>query len=146
VATAKQRHCIDCRDEGITTKRKAPYPGPRCASHNRAKRTQRRSTSWEKRIEAAYSLTAAEYWLIHEHQGGVCYMCRRAKGTGAKRLSVDHDHKTGIVRGLLCSPCNRGVLGHLRDDPEAFQRGIDYLNNPPAVQAIGIRIAPNKES
>lgn len=41
--------------------------------------------------------------------------------------------------------CNKGVLGHLRDSIEAFQRAIDYLDNPPAVRAIGIRIAPGTE-
>lgn len=91
-----------------------------------------------------YGLTADQYWAIHAFQGGYCYICRRANGLGEKRLSVDHDHKTGIVRGLLCLKCNREILGHLRDDPEAFQRAIDYLDDPPAVQAIGKRFVPDR--
>jgi hypothetical protein len=48
-----------------------------------------------------------------------------------------------VVRGLLCSTCNSRVLGHLRDSTEALERAIDYLHNPPAVQAIGRRITPD---
>lgn len=90
---------------------------------------------------ATYGITADEYWAIHEFQGGCCYICQRATGA-RKRLSVDHDHKTGIVRGLLCTPCNRNVLGHLRDCVMALARAIIYLLFPPAVEVIGERVAP----
>ncbi|AEJ92055.1 endonuclease VII [Mycobacterium phage Heathen] len=137
----KRKPCIDCTAEGLVNRRKAPHPGPRCATHHRAKRAQRKTVTQEQRWMDVYNITAEEYWAIYEFQGGRCYGCRRANGK-RKRLSVDHDHETGIVRGLLCTACNRNVLGHLRDDPEAFQRFIDYLDNPPAVQVIGIRKVP----
>ena len=66
---------------------------------------------------------------------------QRANGK-YKRLSVDHDHKTGIIRGLLCTMCNKYTLGWARDCIEFFKRAIAYLTNPPAVQVIGERIAP----
>lgn len=135
--------CKDCRSEGITTKRKAPHQGPRCVSHHRERRAALREAAWEKRLIATYGITAAEYWQIYEQQNGVCYICERATGTGRRRLSVDHCHKTGVVRGLLCSADNKSVLGHLRDSEEALQRAIDYLRSPPAVRAIGKRITPD---
>ena len=138
----RRKPCIDCVDEGILTKRKAPHPGPRCATHHRAKRRSRSAVTWEARIVETYGITAIQYWMIYDFQGGLCYICRRANGK-RKRLSVDHDHKTGIVRGLLCTACNRNVLGHLRDDPDAAQRIIDYLRTPPAVQVIGVVITPD---
>jgi len=139
----KRKRCIDCVDEGISTARKAPHPGPRCATHHRAKRVKRNSATREQRWQQVYSISAKEYWSIWDYQGGCCYICRRAKGTGKRRLSVDHCHETGIVRGLLCQPCNRNVLGHARDDTEFFERCIDYLTNPPAVDIIGERIVPD---
>lgn len=140
--TAKRKPCVDCTDEGITTKRKAPHPGPRCATHHRAKRRVRTAATWAQRIWETYGITEEEYWLIYEYQGGKCHICQRATGA-RKRLSVDHCHATGTVRGLLCTACNRNVLGHLRDDPMALQRAAGYLIDPPAVRVIGLRITPD---
>ncbi|GAB4584441.1 hypothetical protein Ntsu_22730 [Nocardia sp. IFM 10818] len=137
----KPKVCVDCVKEEITTKRKAPHPGPRCATHHRKKRTIRRDYSHEKHIGETYGITKEEYWAIYEAQGRKCAICRRATGV-RKKLSVDHDHATGMVRGLLCTMCNRNVLGHLRDEPEAFDRGKRYLSHPPAVEVIGCRIVP----
>lgn len=138
--------CKDCVAEGITTKRKLattrggkPVPGPRCASHHRDRRSKTRDMSWERRLIAVYGITAAMYWAIYKFQGGVCYICRRAKGSARKKLSVDHCHKTGYVRGLLCGPCNRDVLGHLRDDREALIRAVAYLDWFPAFQ-VGVKV------
>lgn len=138
----KRKRCIDCVDEGITTSRKAPHPGPRCATHHRAKRAKRNNATREQRWMQIYNISAEEYWLIWDEQNGRCYICERATGTGRKRLSVDHCHETNLIRGLLCLRCNRDILGHARDDTEFFERAIDYLLNPPAVRAIGERYAP----
>lgn len=138
----KRKPCIDCTAEGLTNRRKAPYPGPRCATHHRAKRAMRNSATREQRWLQVYNISADDYWAIWEYQGGCCYICQRAKGLGRRRLSVDHCHETGVVRGLLCQPCNRDVLGHSRDEVEFFERCIEYLTNPPAVDIIGERIVP----
>lgn len=69
------------------------------------------------------------------YQGGKCFICQRATGK-RRRLAVDHDHKTGRVRGLLCNPCNRDVLGHLRDSVAALERAVTYLKHPPADQVL----------
>lgn len=141
--------CIDCTAEGITTKRKPaltrggkPVPGNRCVTHQRARKSKTRDSAWERRLMATYGITADEYWAIYRAQGGRCYICRRANGTGARKLSVDHDHKTGFVRGLLCGPDNRDVIGHSREEIEFFERCIEYLTNPPAFAVIGHRVAP----
>ncbi len=144
-----RKGCIDCLTEGITTKRKPvvvrgkTVPGSRCSTHWRARKTVTKDTAWERRLIAVYNLTADEYWAVYKAQGGVCYLCRRATGTGRRRLCVDHCHKTGKIRGLVCSHDNAKVLGHARDDIEYFERCIAYLKNPPAVAVIGIRITPD---
>ena len=139
---ARRKPCIDCLDEGIDTKRKAPHPGPRCATHHRIKRRARSTNTWSAHIWETYGITEEEYWEIYEHQDSHCFICRRANGK-RKRLSVDHCHATGAVRGLLCTACNRNVLGHLRDSPESLERAAEYLRTPPAVQVIGLRITPD---
>jgi hypothetical protein len=61
-------------------------------------------------------------------QNGVCAICKLSvKGTKHSRLCFDHDHKTGVVRGLLCWPCNC-ALGLLEDSTEAIQGMLDYIN------------------
>jgi hypothetical protein len=76
-------------------------------------------------LKVAYGITRAEYDLIAERQGGLCAICRQPSN-GGRRLAVDHDHRTGAVRGLLCMNCNR-MLGQGGDDPERLRQAIAYL-------------------
>lgn len=119
-----------------------PAPGPRCYTHYIAYRDATRVRNHGRRVASIYGITIEFYWELYEFQGGKCYICERAYGK-TKRLAVDHDHSctTGhdkevacqeCVRGLLCTMCNRKIVGHLRDDPAAFRRGAEYLENPPA--------------
>lgn len=128
---APVKRCKDCAAEGITTARNAPHPGPRCQTHHRARRKATRKQAADRRVEAVYGITGAEYEAIYRAQGGRCYICRRATGK-VKRLAVDHNHRTGEVRGLLCGPCNHGVVGHLRENRASIRRLYQYLTNPPA--------------
>lgn len=137
------KRCKDCEEEGVTTKRIAKFPGPRCATHHRNRKRKNRTYSHSRHVEDTYSITYDEYWQIYQAQGGRCYICRRATGE-RRKLAVDHDHACcdgptscgKCVRGLLCRTCNKYVLGHLRDDTETLARAIEYLNNPPAKAVI----------
>lgn len=79
-------------------------------------------------------LTYAEYLEMLEAQNGVCAICKNPeRGTRlgrTKELSVDHDHRTLAIRGLLCSACNTG-LGLFRDSVEALRAAIRYLETTP---------------
>lgn len=132
-----------CKDCGpYAHPRPTPYPGPRCATHHRERKRATRAAAHEARVERVYGLKPGQYEAINEVQDGCCYICQRATGK-SKKLSVDHDHKTGYVRGLLCTTCNN-MLGHARDDKEFFVRAIDYLKKPPAVVA-GVWARPEDE-
>jgi hypothetical protein len=64
--------------------------------------------------------------LINDHSG-LCDICGAAKaGYGRKGFCIDHDHKTGIVRGMLCQKCNIG-LGNFNDNLELLEKAIKYL-------------------
>lgn len=79
-----------------------------------------------------YGITREQYNWMLEVQGGVCAICRQPETTSnparhtVKRLAVDHDHRTGQIRGLLCSNCNRGI-GHFHHDPSRLRDAIAYL-------------------
>ena len=128
-----------CKDCHTGSKRPAPYPGPRCATHHKIISGERRDNAHSARLEKVYGITADEYWKLYEYQGKRCAICQRATGK-RKRLAVDHDHAHcagasscgECVRGLLCGTCNK-ILGHFRDDPTAFVRGATYLLHPPMV-------------
>lgn len=75
-----------------------------------------------KNRERSLGVTDADYWRMYREQGGRCGICnKRLYSKRYKAFAVDHDHKTGKVRGLLCTNCNTG-LGLFRDDPDALMR------------------------
>lgn len=131
-----------CRECPPSSKRAAPHPGPRCATHHRARRKALREAAHGRSILKTYGITKEQYEELYAAQGGACYICQRATGK-TRKLAVDHDHKTGYVRGLLCSTCNK-MLGHARDNPAMFDIAANYLRNPPAHYVIG-KVKPDGE-
>jgi hypothetical protein len=61
----------------------------------------------------------------------VCHCCGRGFSKTVYAC-IDHNHATGTIRGILCSPCNL-ALGSLKDDPVIIQNLLDYIKNPPYV-------------
>lgn len=92
-------------------------------------------------LRRTYGITEAEYAEVLDHQGGRCAICRRLPAPG-KNLHVDHDHRTQIVRGLLCVVCNHDLLPRRDKGPDLFLRAAEYITTPPAVTVLGPREAP----
>lgn len=87
----------------------------------------RSKRKWELRTK--YGMTEPEVQELLESQGGRCAICNRSIEYGGNKQAsavVDHDHATGRVRGLLCTPCNRGI-GLFGDDPQALIAASMYL-------------------
>lgn len=78
----------------------------------------------DKNLQQNYrGFTSNDYDALLLKQEGVCAAC----GQPQKRyLHVDHDHKTGKVRGLLCTNCN-AALGLLHDDPAIIRKLLQYI-------------------
>jgi hypothetical protein len=74
------------------------------------------------------NFTLAEYEYIQACQKDRCAICGRHSSELNKKLCVDHCHKTGKVRGLLCINCNLG-LGSFKDDIKFLNKAIEYLKN-----------------
>lgn len=86
----------------------------------------------EGKLRERYGLTLKQYDAMVTRQGGLCAICRKPNGKkfpdGTPQfLVVDHDHTTGVVRGLLCDLCNHGV-GCFRDSPDILNAAIAYLS------------------
>ncbi|WP_370422526.1 endonuclease VII domain-containing protein [Streptomyces sp. QH1-20] len=127
------RPCIGCqknRAERFFTSTRARI----CTTCHKKRRSV---ASHEARVQTVYGLEVGEYTKLLDAQGGVCAICKQSR---TKRLDVDHDHTTGLVRGLCCARCNRQLLARgLRDDPQVARNAADYLENPPAIRFIGKR-------
>ncbi len=75
-------------------------------------------------LSRTYGLTFSDYNRILKEQSEGCAIC--GKPPNGKRLSVDHDHKSNKVRGLLCMHCNV-ILGHAFEKIETLENAISYL-------------------
>ncbi|MEV5208482.1 endonuclease VII domain-containing protein [Micromonospora sp. NPDC053740] len=125
-----QRYCVDCG----TAKPLAEFPRNRSDSagygtyckpcHNgRTRETKQRlyGGNREYHLRRRYGVGEKEFQELLAAQGGVCAICG-----GAHPQHLDHDHRTGWVRGILCFNCNGG-LGQFRDSPMRLARAITYL-------------------
>lgn len=87
---------------------------PSCVQHNRF-------------LKCRYNISLYDYEELLSRQDGVCAICKTAnRGYKNRQLSVDHDHKTNIIRGLLCDNCNNAI-SKLEDNPKYLQNAILYL-------------------
>jgi hypothetical protein len=107
-------HCRRCRKEAQNAACRKWY------------RTNAKYVAAQKRrhLMARYGITVDHYDAMLVSQRGLCAICRQP--VGAKTFNVDHCHETGVVRGLLCHLCNRG-LGLFRDNPNLLVEAIKYL-------------------
>lgn len=117
VACGLCSYCKECNKKECKQYRKS---NPIITSH-------KERIGWLRRT---YNITLEEYQKIFDAQNGVCYICKqpetcRAKN-GIKNLAVDHCHKTGKVRGLLCTNCNK-TLGNVKDNIGLLQKMVAYL-------------------
>lgn len=97
---------------------------------NRARYDPREGRS--QHLHYTYGITLEEYEAMLRQQGGVCAICKQPetylhpRWKTPNNLVVDHNHKTGKIRALLCQHCNR-ALGLLRDDIEFTKTVLQYL-------------------
>lgn len=85
-----------------------------------------------RRISRVYKLSEKEYYALLFSQNEVCAICKKPEvgksnnGVEVKKLSIDHNHTTGKVRGLLCHKCNVTV-GFIKESPELAIALANYL-------------------
>lgn len=120
-----QARCRDCQNEV----RKIKYdtdPQWRRKVLDKSKAVYKRDPSKHSDylLKTKYGFSIAQYKELFEKQNGLCAICRRPD---TKKLAVDHDHKTGKIRGLLCQAHNRAI-GMFHDDIKELESAISYLS------------------
>lgn len=147
-ATTRDVPCIKCGGDGPfmrgmkrvckaceSAARKLAYAANTGGFADRARAASREMPQRARKdnsLRYHYGITIDDFDALLKSQNGLCAICEC-------RLTsphVDHCHKSGQVRGLLCSPCNKG-LGHFKDDPLVIRRALAYLTK--------LRVAPAKK-
>lgn len=86
---------------------------------------------WNSRLVHDHGITLIVYEQMLKQQKGRCAICRlppSGKSHGDRILHIDHNHKTGKIRGLLCRACNT-ALGLLKEDIRRFTAAISYVRD-----------------
>lgn len=131
----KRRPCSKC---GLNRAEKF-YGSPRARVCNPCQKKTRQDAARDRRLRETYGITLVEYNELLAAQEHRCYICQRKP---RYNMDVDHDHKTGLVRGLLCKLCNRRLLPSCRDNPHTLLMALSYLKHPPALKVLGERYVP----
>lgn len=84
---------------------------------------EKKERARSKRLLATYGISEEEYKILLESQNNKCAICNEEKN---EILFVDHDHKTGEMRELLCRNCN-SALGLIKESPYILRRMIRYI-------------------
>lgn len=120
------------------------YKSVKCFHTDNYKISRKRCTNWCKKCCAVqqsnkpydntkqqkytwkymYGITPEDYHKMWLKQEGCCLICKQPEN--GRSLSVDHDHKTKVVRGLLCQKCNT-MLGLAHDNIDILLSAVDYL-------------------
>lgn len=90
-----------------------------------ANNPDRRKAVWARSLERLYGISVGEYERMFETQGGVCAICSQAPKND-RRLAVDHDHESGVIRSLLCGYCN--VIVGIVERPNGLDDFRAYLD------------------
>jgi hypothetical protein len=96
-----------------------------CTQHSAESPQRERAQIVRRKRERQFGVTHDEFLAMFDAQGGACAICGNGND-GVRQLSIDHDHATGQVRGLLCDRCNP-MLGYARDSIAVLEAAIEYL-------------------
>lgn len=126
--------CKTCKEEKEllafqrdVTKTDGLRPYCKTCTSKRRKELLSKGTIRKRNLEKNFGKGALDFYAsLFEKQKGVCAVCKRAENGRYKHLSIDHNHTTGKIRGLLCNNCNR-ALGLLKDSVEVLEAAKHYL-------------------
>ncbi len=98
----------------------------RIKAQSRAYHRKNREKIRAKKLKRKFGVSLHEYDLMLTEQKGKCACCGIHQNKLTMRFAVDHDHDTGLIRGLLCGNCNTAI-GKLGDNIEGLMKALNYL-------------------
>jgi hypothetical protein len=146
----KDGDTLNCRIENL---KESEFPPIKSIKEGKRAYTNQREQNRRFGLKRYYGMTMETYNVMLAAQNGVCDICKGAETyqpktySGPKALSVDHNHETGAIRGLLCSNCNY-LIGHCKEDREVLIEAIKYLDKHAGrtVAAPTLTVVPTEES
>lgn len=114
------------------------------SAHQREYRSMRREEFRQKERERKFGLSLAAYAELVAQQDNKCAICgqpeTQMRNGSVKALAVDHDHETGLVRGLLCCDCNQAI-GKMKEDRNILLSAVRYLDKHSSAPATVIPLS-----
>lgn len=137
-AELKRKVCKQCREEKDFSLFR--YRKPRgnyesyckaCESINNKKwmsnnKESQRQREFKRNLRVKFGMTEDDYYEKLESQNNGCAICRSRFSLSGRHLAVDHDHKTGKIRGLLCNECNTAI-GLMKENTDLFYNATVYI-------------------
>ena len=101
------------------------------AKYSKSKLSRSRDDARSRQIYTRYRMSLDDWDQVFAAQGKRCAICFTTEPVNGLNWCVDHDHRTGAVRGILCPRCN-SAIGFLNDDAELLARAADYIKTSEA--------------
>jgi hypothetical protein len=120
-----QTYCKPCHLEYGRERYANPEAFERRQMNRELYKERRKDSTRKWYLKTTYGITPEKYLEMLESNNSSCWICNEKRDY---YLHVDHDHKTGKVRGLLCHGCNN-ALGLFKDNKDSLLRAIEYLEN-----------------
>lgn len=121
----KCKKCGESKQENLVKDLSRPF-GRRNECKVCRRESCRNGPTKNQHLKRTYGITLDQYNQILIKQNGCCWICKRHESELTQRLHVDHCHKTGKVRSLLCFNCNQG-LGNFKDSVGLLITAAEYL-------------------
>lgn len=112
--------------------------GKRCVKHRYSSTkvwTNKGDAQRNHAYKRKYNLTLEEVYFLFSVFHGKCGICKnnvilptKTRGQPLNAMVIDHNHKTGNVRGILCGACNKGI-GFLKDDPKLLKKAMEWCDD-----------------
>lgn len=137
VVFPSSRVCFGCKTELPLTneyfyRSNTRYYQRECKKCNKIRRSKwwkskkGKRSSRNTKLKSKYGISIKEFELLLEAWNYSCGICGKQQVIDSVELCVDHDHKTGLIRGILCQSCNL-ALGNFKDSIKNVVNGVDYL-------------------